>query len=94
MLDKQKVTIAIAEAFGVMILVTAVYAMVARTSFPLFAAIAAGLTVGGLVLTIGPKTGAHVNPAITLGLWSIKKISTARAVMYVVAQVLGGVAAL
>ena len=94
MLDKQKVTIAVAEAFGVMILVTAVYAMVARTSFPLFAAIAAGLTVGGLVLSIGPKTGAHVNPAITLGLWSIKKISTARAVMYVVAQVLGGVAAL
>ena len=94
MVDKQKVAIAVAEAFGVMILVTAVYAMVARTSFPLFAALAAGLTVGGLVLSIGPKTGAHVNPAITIGLWTIKKIDTVKAIMYIVAQVLGGVAAL
>jgi len=94
MVDKQKVSIALAEAFGVMILVTAVYAMVARTSFPLFAAIAAGLVVGGLVLSIGPKTGAHVNPAITLGLWSIKKIDTVKAIMYIIAQVLGGFAAL
>lgn len=94
MVDKQKVAIAVAEAFGVMILVTAVYAMVARTSFPLFAAMAAGLTVGGLVLSIGPKTGAHVNPAITIGLWTIKKIDTVKAIMYIVAQVLGGVAAL
>ena len=94
MVDKQKVAVAFAEAFGVMILITAVYAMVARTSFPLFAALAAGLTVGGLVLSIGPKTGAHVNPAITIGLWTIRKIDTLKAVMYIVAQVLGGVAAL
>ena len=93
MFKKQNIAAVVAELFGVMILVIAVYAMVARTSFPLFAALAAGLTVGLLVHTIGSVSGAQVNPAITLGLWSIRKEKTSRALVFVAVQMLGGYAA-
>lgn len=93
MFKKQNIAAVVAELFGVIILVTAVYSMVARTSFPLFAALAAGLTVGLLVHTVGSVSGAQVNPAITLGLWSIKKEKTSRALVFVAVQMLGGYAA-
>ena len=35
--------------------------------------------------------GAHINPAVTLGLFLARKLSLARAVMYVVAQCAGAV---
>lgn len=90
MFSKVKVAKIMAELMGVIILVTAVYSMVARTSFPLFAGLAAGITLGLLVLTIGATSGAHVNPAITLGLWSIRKVKTSTAIAYIVFQLLGG----
>lgn len=93
MFSRQKVAMVVAELMGVIVLVTAVYAMVARTTFPLFGGLAAGLTLGVLVHTIGSASGAHVNPAITLGLWSIRKIKTLPAVAYIAAQMLGGYAA-
>ena len=38
-------------------------------------------------------SGGHINPAITAGLWSIGRIDTLKAVLYVVAQLLGAVVA-
>lgn len=93
MFSRQKIAMVVAEFMGATVLATAVYAMVGRTTFPLFEAIAAGLTVGLLVQTIGAASGAHVNPAITLGLWSVRKIKTLQAVLYIAAQMLGGLAA-
>jgi aquaporin Z len=93
MVSRQKVAMVVAELMGVIVLVTAVYAMVARTTFPLFGGIAAGLTLGVLVHTIGTASGAHVNPAITLGLWSVRKVKTLTALVYIAAQMLGGLAA-
>lgn len=93
MFSRQKVAMLVAEFMGVMVLTTAVYAMVGRTNFPLFGGLAAGLTLGLLVHTIGASSGAQVNPAITLGLLSVRKISFVKAVMYIVAQMLAGFAA-
>lgn len=53
----------------------------------------AGLTLGLVVYIIGTISGAHINPSITLGLWSIKKISTREAVLYILFQFLGGILA-
>ncbi len=53
----------------------------------------AGLTVGLFVYTVGAISGAHLNPAITIGAWSIKKIPTQTAVVYVVSQLLAALAA-
>jgi glycerol uptake facilitator-like aquaporin len=55
--------------------------------------IAAGLTLGLFVYSIGKISGCHINPAVTVGLWSIKKISGSEAVRYVLAQLVGAVAA-
>ncbi len=59
-----------------------------------FTALSVGFCLAVLVGTIGDKSGAHVNPAVTLGLWSLKKIETSKAVGYIVAQLAGGVLAL
>ncbi len=93
MFSRNKVAMVVAELMGVVVLVTAVYSMVARTSFPLFGGLAAGVTLGLLVHTIGATSGAHVNPAITLGLLSIRKIKAVPAILYIAAQMLGALAA-
>ena len=53
-----------------------------------------GITLGLLVATIGFISGAHVNPAVTLGLLSIKKIEWKEALTYIVAQFAGAALAL
>lgn len=93
MISRNKLAALVAELMGVVVLVTAVYSMVARTSFPLFGGLAAGLTLGVLVYTVGNTSGAHVNPAITLGLWSVRKINTLKALSYIAVQMLGAFAA-
>lgn len=52
-------------------------------------AFAFGLVLFALAYAIGPISGAHVNPAVTLGLLLAKRISAKDAGAYVVAQVLG-----
>jgi aquaporin NIP len=49
------------------------------------------LAVG--IYALGGTSGAHFNPAVTLALWSIKKISTPNAVVYVICQAIGGILA-
>ena len=55
-------------------------------------ALAFGLTLMFLVYAIGPISGCHVNPAVTLGLLATGKIAFKDAVAYVVAQCLGAIA--
>ncbi|MEE9452700.1 MAG: aquaporin [Gammaproteobacteria bacterium] len=52
-----------------------------------------GFTLLVLVYAIGPVSGCHVNPAVTLGMWLAKRVSTQNAACYIVAQVLAGIAA-
>ncbi len=59
-----------------------------------FTALSVGFCLAVLVGTIGSKSGAHVNPAVTLGLWSLKKIQTSNALAYIAAQMAGGLLAL
>lgn len=56
-------------------------------------ALAFGLSLLFLVYAIGPISGCHVNPAVTFGQALIGRISPARAVGYVIAQVIGGLVA-
>ncbi|RPD98075.1 aquaporin Z [Candidatus Pantoea deserta] len=56
-------------------------------------AFAFGLTVLTMAYAVGHISGGHFNPAVTLGLWAGGRFS-ARAVMpYILAQVIGGIAA-
>lgn len=47
----------------------------------------------GIVLLVGAITGAHVNPAMTIGAWATRRIGWLRAVGYIVAQLLGAAVA-
>jgi len=54
-------------------------------------AFAYGLTVLTFAYAYSHISGAHFNPAITLGLWVGKQIDTASAVAYIVVQIIGGI---
>ncbi len=54
-------------------------------------ALAFGLTLLALVFAIGPVSGCHVNPAVTLGALLAGRIDVRRAAGYVAAQVIGAI---
>ena len=56
-------------------------------------AFAFGLALLAMVYTVGPISGAHLNPAVTFGMWLSGKFPSDRVVGYVIAQVLGGIVA-
>jgi aquaporin Z len=55
-------------------------------------ALAFGLVLVALVYAIGPISGCHVNPAVTLGFISAGRMKLAEGVAYLVAQFAGGIA--
>lgn len=55
--------------------------------------LAFGLTVLTMAFAIGHISGCHLNPAVSIGLWAGGRFPARQIVPYVVAQVLGGVAA-
>ena len=56
-------------------------------------ALAFGLSLLAMVYAIGPISGCHVNPAVTLGLFVSRKMGRRFAAGYVVVQILGGIVA-
>ncbi|XP_068123352.1 aquaporin-5-like [Hyperolius riggenbachi] len=55
-------------------------------------ALAFGLAIGTVVQTVGPISGAHINPAVTFAFFVGSYISIWRAAFYIIAQLLGGLA--
>ena len=56
-------------------------------------ALAFGLTLLAMAYAIGPISGCHINPAVTVGFLAVGRISVRDAVGYIVGQVVGGVIA-
>ena len=56
-------------------------------------ALAFGLTVVTMAYAVGPISGGHFNPAVSLGLWAGGRFPTDRLLPYWVAQLLGAFAA-
>ncbi|HEX5736111.1 MAG TPA: aquaporin Z [Blastocatellia bacterium] len=55
--------------------------------------IAFGLTLLTMAYAIGPISGCHINPAVTVGLLVTKKVASRDAAGYIAAQIIGGVLA-
>ena len=98
---KQPARIALAEALGTMILVvggpgTAVLATGGFFDKPgasvgvLGVALAFGLALLCAAYAIGSISGCHINPAVTIGLWAIKKTETKDIPYYLGGQIVGG----
>jgi glycerol uptake facilitator-like aquaporin len=89
----------VAEALGTALLVAAVVGsgiMAQRLTGDRALALLANTTATGgalvaILLTFGPISGAHLNPAVTLCMVAMKAQSRSTAAGYVVAQVAGGI---
>jgi aquaporin Z len=64
-----------------------------QLSLSYFVATAAGLTVVLMTLALAGISGAVFNPAMTIGLWTVRKLRTLQALSYIVAQLAGGAVA-
>ncbi|MBL7633506.1 aquaporin Z [Frankia sp. CN6] len=94
--DQTLVKRCVAEGIGSFFLVLAgVGTIVLAGDFvgTLGVALAFGLMLLVLVYVIGPVSGCHVNPAVTVGLWAANKIRSKDAVAYVIAQCVGAILA-
>lgn len=96
-----KLRIGIAEAIGTAILViggpgtailaTGYFSGATKSVLILGVALAFGLSLLVAAYAIGNISGCHINPAVTLGLWAIKKTEGALVPFYIVGQVVGGI---
>ncbi len=55
-------------------------------------ALAFGLTVLTMVYAIGPISGCHLNPAVSVGLWAGGRFPASELLPYILAQVAGAIA--
>jgi MIP family channel proteins len=56
-------------------------------------ALAHGLAIAIMVSALGHISGGHFNPAVTIGFWVTKRLSTLDSLAYWAGQLLGGIAA-
>lgn len=95
MFRKNKLAMLVSEFFGTAALALTVLALTHSTlgQLPFFIAASAGLLVALMVVALAGISGAVFNPALTIGLLAIRKIRPAQALVYILAQMLGAVAA-
>ncbi len=93
MLNKAKAAPLVAEFLGTGLLAMVALVLSETTAVSYFIATSLAVTLAAIVVLFGATSGAHVNPAITFGLWTAKKIGTVKAISYMAAQLLGGLAA-
>jgi glycerol uptake facilitator-like aquaporin len=94
MFGKRNVATLVAEFLGTGILTLLVLSVQRSTiGVPFFIAMAAGLTLALLTFVFNATSGAFFNPAITLAMWTARRLATVRALLYVAAQLLGAWAA-
>ena len=78
-----------AELVGTSVLSFAVVLSVGSGQQVLITPVVAALTLGLFVYSMGHVSGCHLNPAVTIALSSLGKISGVQAVKYIVAQFAG-----
>lgn len=91
-MKQRQIAALLAEAIGTFVLVLVVL-NVSRYGLPFFTAIGAGVAVAVFYSIFATISGGNFNPAITLGLFSIRKLSFVRTIAYLVAQAVGALLA-
>jgi aquaporin Z len=87
-----------AEMIGTFVLTSAVLSIakigVFTAILPWFIGITVAITITVMGAIFGPVSGGHFNPAVTLGLLSIRQIELVKALSYISVQLLGAVLAM
>jgi aquaporin NIP len=52
-----------------------------------------GLIVLAMIYTVGDISGAHLNPAVTIGFWAARRMSSREALPYIASQFIGAILA-
>lgn len=90
MFGRRKIATLVAEFLGTGVLTLLILSVQRSTiGVPFFVAMAAGITLALMTLTLARTSGAHFNPAITLAMWTARKTPTITAVLYIAMQMLG-----
>lgn len=91
---RSRIATLVAEFLGTAVLATvAINVSRSQIGIGYFVAIGVGVALALLYLMFGKVSGAHLNPAVTIGLWTLRKIGSVQAVAYLAVQMLGGLAA-
>ncbi len=94
MFRKNKLAMLVGEFLGTTALTLIVLAIShSQLSLAYFIATAAGLMVALMTLALAGISGAVFNPAMTIGLWTVRKLRTMQALSYLAVQLLGGAVA-
>jgi glycerol uptake facilitator-like aquaporin len=91
MFGRRKIAALVAEFVGAGLLTTMILSVQhSGIGYPLFVASATGLAFILISFAVGDVSGGYFNPAITIGQWTVGKVATLTAILYVAAQLLGG----
>jgi aquaporin Z len=94
MFRKNKLAMLVGEFLGTTALTMIVLAIShSQLSLAYFIATSAGLMVALMTLALAGISGAVFNPAMTIGLWTVRKLRTMQALSYLAVQLLGGAVA-
>jgi aquaporin Z len=94
MFGRRKVAAVVAEFLGTAVLTLLILSVQRSTiGVPFFVALGAGLAFIVMSFSVGAYSGGYFNPALTLAMWTARKVKTLPAVAYIAAQFLGAWAA-
>lgn len=93
MLTRLKAAALTAEFLGAATWTVIALVLIQTTAVTYFIATSLALTLAAVALIFKDHSGGHFNPAVTFGMWTARRVTTIRAISYIAAQMLGGVAA-
>lgn len=94
MFSRKQIAVLLAEFVGTAVLALVMLSVLHSVlNLQYFVALAVGLTLAALVSTFDGNGVSLFNPAMTIGMWTVRQLSTLRALAYLVAEMLGAWAA-
>lgn len=90
--NRDNVAQVLAEFLGTAVLVMVALILGQTTAVSYFIATSIGVTAVAVYMLFSMVSGAHTNPAVTFGMWTARQIGTLKAIAYIAAQLLGGIA--
>ncbi len=90
MFGRRKIATLVAEFLGTGVLTLLVLSVQRSTiGVPFFVALAAGLTVALMSFALARTSGGYFNPALTIAMWTARKLPTVNTILFVGSQMLG-----
>ncbi|MGZ6005749.1 MAG: aquaporin [Candidatus Saccharimonadales bacterium] len=93
MFGRQKIAALVAEFLGAGVLTLTALKIMYTLSVPFFLALGVGIAMTMAVFVLATRSLGFFNPAITIAMWTARRIDVISAVMFIIVQLLGAWAA-